>query len=360
MMRADPENSALNAIRAAGIGAAFVAFALVLALLSLSPFSRPAFAVPHCPISADTRVDGQEVTVVAEDAARAEEVLRLAEDGWAQVEQLFETSPPEQVIIFVLADSEYDSIEPAPMTRGFATYGGHRIYLKSSSVDQEVVTHELTHIFLGHEVRSGLEVPDWFNEGLAQYVSGARAPTLQLIYEMSAGNMLSLEELGKVDALHDGNRQIASVEGLAIVQFLVQDFGETRLWQLLGRLSEASSFEDAMASTYGYSNLELNQRWMAYADDAYSLFSPVALRAYVTLVIGGLALIGAAIWLIRRTQLIYAGEDRLREEEVVAARAAENYIRMTDRSPAAAVGAEQPQLNAGPEERRGLPPGEPE
>ena len=357
MMIADPENSALNPTRAAGIGAAFAVFALLLALLALSLFAQPASALPNGLLSADTRVDGQDVTVVAEDAARAEEVLRLAEHGWTQVDQLFETSPPEQVIIFVLADSEYDSIEPAPMTRGFATYGGHRIYLKSGSVDQEVVTHELTHIFLGHEVRSGLDVPDWFNEGLAQYVSGARAPTLQLIYEMSAGNMLSLEELGKVDALHDGNRQIASLEGLAIVQFLVQDFGEARLWQLLGRLGEAPSFEDALASTYGYSNLELNQRWLAYADDAYSLFSAAALRAYVTLIIGGLALIGAAIWLIRRTQLVYAGEDRLREEEVMAARAAENYIRMAERSSAAAVDAGQGRLDAGPEEPRGLPPG---
>ncbi|HZJ02528.1 MAG TPA: peptidase MA family metallohydrolase [Thermoleophilia bacterium] len=359
-MRADQERSVLDGTRAATPGAALVVFALLLALLSLSLFAQPAFAVPNGLISADTRIDGREVTVVAEDAPRAEEVLRLAENGWAQVEPLFRTSPPEQVIIFVLVDSEYDSIQPAPMTRGFATYGGHRIYLKSSSTDQEVVTHELTHIFLGHEVRSGLDVPDWFNEGLAQYVSGARAPTLQLIYEMSSGNMLSLQELGKVDALHDGNRQIASVEGLAIVQFLVQDFGEARLWRLLGQLSEASSFDEALASTYGYSNLELSQRWMAYADDAYSLFSPVALRAYVTLVIGGLALIGAAIWLIRRTQLIYAGEDRLREEEVVAARAAENYIRMAERSSAAAVSAEQRRLNAYPEERRELPPGEQE
>ncbi len=359
-MRADPEKSTLDTTRIAGIGAVFVVFALLLAFLSLSLFAQPASAVPNGLISADTRVDGQEVTVVAEDAPRAEEVLRLAEDGWARVDRIFETSPPEQVLIFVLPDSEYDRIQPAPMTRGFATYGGYRIYLKSGSVDQEVVTHELTHIFLGHEVRSGLEVPDWFNEGLAQYVSGARAPTLQLIYEMSAGNMLSLEELGKVDALHDGNRQIASVEGLAIVQFLVQDFGEDRLWQLLARLGDASSFEDALTSTYGYSNLELNQRWMAYADDAYSLFSPSALRAYVTLVIGGLALIGAAIWLIRRTQLIYAGEERLRDEEVVAARAAENHIRMVERSSAAAVDAEQRQLNVGPPERRELPPGEQE
>jgi hypothetical protein len=284
--------------------------------------AKSASAVPDTGITLGARAQSDHFIVDARHKDVAQRTLTKAERAWTKLAPLFETVPKDPVVIVVVEDSkEYERIQPAPMTRGFATFGGRHVYLLGDQLDQEVVTHELVHILMGYNVAPDLRVPDWFNEGLAQYASGARRSSLGLLYWGDATEMLPLATLDTVDALKGPLRELATVEGLAVVQFLVASYGEPALWELTARLGHADSFNQALRDTYGRTSLQLNQEWMTYAQATYSLLSPGGVRILGALAFAFLVMLATAVWFVRRTLLIVRSdaEPSLTFAEIAAA-----------------------------------------
>jgi hypothetical protein len=237
-------------------------------------------------------------------ARTAERALTLAEQSWDALAGRFELVPVEPVTIVVVENAaEYERIQPAEMTRGFATFGGNSIYLKGSDLDQEVVTHEMAHILLGKNVRRGLAIPDWFNEGFAQFVSHADGRSDEVFFLVASGRLLTLPELDRVDALRGPDRELATVFGLAIVRFLVEEYGQDALWRLVDRLSRTPSFNQALFDTYGRTDLELSEEWQTYAEHEYGIFSLVGLQTAGFALVGLLSLAAVAAWLATRIRL---------------------------------------------------------
>ena len=276
-------------------------------------------------VTLGARASSDHFVVLAQHQKIADAGLAMAERAWTLLLPHFPTHPQGQVtIVIVESAAEYEAIQPAPMTRGFATFGGTRIFLRGDSVDQEVVTHELTHILFGLNARPGLTIPDWFNEGLAQYTSGAPEATMQLIYDNSTDRLLPLQQLGAVDALQSPNRDLATTEGLAVVRFLVDQYGDARLWTLVGHLRTSRTFGQALLDTYGRTDLQLSDAWMTYAQRHYNLLSPLLLEVLVTLLITMLVVAAAVILFIRRIRSpATAGGPDLTESERQAAHQAE-------------------------------------
>lgn len=311
-------------------------FVLALGLLgpaqqadtALTPGWAPA-AEGEGTVTLGATATSQHFSVHAHTEETAQQTLRLAENAWDQLAPRFRHTPAEGIIIVVVEDDEeYDTIEPIPRTQGFATYGGNRIYLRGSKLTQETATHELAHILLGANVRPGVQVPDWFNEGLAQYVSGADGSDLSLFYAYQAGDFLPLSELSRVDALHGPDREMATIQGLAIVSFLVSRHGEARLWNLVARLGRAPSFERALHDTYDTTQPELNADWSAYAEDRYGFFSPAAFQFLGWALMGLLAALGAVTWVARRATLSQTADTQdLTGQEIADARRAEEMLR---------------------------------
>src|SRR5680860_1038966 len=89
-------------------------------------------------ITLGTSVSSEHFVVHANTKEVGEQTLVLAENAWDQLAHHFRHLPSDGVVILVVEDdSEFDAIQPAPRTRGFATYGGNRIYLRGRDVDQE-------------------------------------------------------------------------------------------------------------------------------------------------------------------------------------------------------------------------------
>lgn len=256
------------------------------------------------PITLGATATSDRFVVHSASQRTAGRTLSLAEHAWGILSEHFRVLPVEPVTIVVVEDAaEYDRIQPATMTRGFATFGGNRIYLKGSDLDQEVVTHEVAHILLGKNVRPGLAIPDWFNEGFAQFVSKGDSHPREIFYLMASGRLLPLSELDHVDALHGPDRELPTVQGLAILQFLVHKYGQDRLWDLVSRFSHARTFSQALLDTYGRSDLELSDQWLAYAENEYGLLSFVGLETVGTAALGLVALLAAAVWIATKLRL---------------------------------------------------------
>lgn len=282
---------------------------LIAALLSLAGSiagSRAATSSPQSPhtITLGATATAGNITVRSATQETADRTSTLAENAWRILAPRFPAVPNEPITIIVVEDStEYERIQPAPMTRGFATFGGNSIYLLGPDLDQEVVTHELAHILLGKTVRAGLVIPDWFNEGFAQHVSGSGDHRLEIFYSVASGRLLSMQELDRVDALAGPDRELATIEGLGIVHFLVERYGEDALWDLVSHFSHARTFGQALLDTYGRSDLELNDAWLAYAADEYGILSLVGLQTMGTTVFGILALLALTVWITTKIRL---------------------------------------------------------
>lgn len=300
-----------------------VAIVLLLVVLAAGAgVAKSASAVPNTDISLGAQAQSDRFIVEARHKDVAQRTLAKAERAWTMLAPHFETLPEDTVVIVVVEDSkEYERIQPAPMTRGFATFGGRQVYLLGDQLDQEVVTHELVHIFMGYNVAPDLRIPDWFNEGLAQYASGARRSSLGSLFWGDTTEMLPLSTLDTVDALRGPLRELATVEGLAIVQFLVASYGEPALWELTARLGHADSLDQALLDTYGRTNLQLNQEWMTYAQANYSLLSPRGVRILGVLAFALLVMLATTVWFVRRTiMLVKSGtEPSLTMAEIAAA-----------------------------------------
>ncbi|MBU2603279.1 MAG: hypothetical protein KKA32_14125 [Actinobacteria bacterium] len=267
--------------------------------LVLSPAVLPASAHDQTTlISLEAVASSSHVRVRSSTDGVAVKTLTMADRAWEELRPRFVNGPAEPVEIVVVEDeAEYERIQPAPMTRGFATFGGNRIYLRGTDLDQEVVTHEMAHILLGANVRAGLRIPDWFNEGFAQYVSGADDHTIEVLYMATSENLLGFSALDEIDALRGPDRDLATIQGFAIVRFLADRYDEEELWALVTRLSHARSFNQALLDTYDRSDLELSDDWLVYATDEYGMFSLVGLQMAGTLALGALILVAVTIWL---------------------------------------------------------------
>ncbi|MHB1345262.1 MAG: peptidase MA family metallohydrolase [Thermoleophilia bacterium] len=290
------------------IGAIAVMIATSLALTPPAPLPSAHATPPNIQatggITLGATAFADDLTVHAATETTAQRTLALAENAWTTLAPRFPAIPREPVVIVVVEDpEEYERIQPASMTRGFATFGGNRIYLLGADLDQEVVTHELAHIMLGKNVRAGLAIPDWFNEGFAQYVSGSDSHRLEIFYSHASGELLSIQELDHVDALAGPNRHLATIEGLAIIEFLVDQYGDEALWDLVSHFSHSRTFSQALFDTYGRSDLELNDDWRAYAADEYGVFSLVGLQTVGTTALGMLALIALGVWATTKVKL---------------------------------------------------------
>lgn len=303
------------------LGAA-IALLVAVAGVAWCPPARAAAVPSASGITLEALAQSDHFVVRARHDRVAQLTLEKAERAWQALSSHFTELPRDPVIIVVVEDSaEYTRIQPAPMTRGFATFGGRLIYLLGDQLDQEVVTHELVHILVGYNLAPDLRLPDWFNEGLAQYASGARRSGLSLLGWSGSSEILSLSTLDTVDALKGPHRELATIGGLAVVQFLVSRYGEPALWDLTTRLGHADSFDQALLDTYGSTDLQLNEQWMAYADNTYGLFSPAGLRTLGALALGLLVLLATAAWLVRRTVTLARSDlgSSLTAEEIEAA-----------------------------------------
>lgn len=315
---------------------------LVLLLLAAAPAARPAGtlslvrpltlsaarAYPLGGLRLDAQASSAHFSVRAQKEATAQSTLAKAERAWGTLGPHFPEPPPSRISIAVIEDPKlYEKIQPAPMTRGFATFGGTQVVLSGDQLDQEVVTHELAHILLGLNLAPELALPDWFNEGFAQFASGARPDPLQMMYYANGGDLLSLPQLNKVDALHSPNRELATLQGLAVVEFLVRTYGQERFWELIRALRTADSLNQAMQKTYGLTDLQLDKQWATYADQNYSLLSAPMLRLLGLVALGGLAALATGVFLVRETRRRAADGPDLTWAEIEAAQDAEEQAR---------------------------------
>lgn len=196
------------------------------------------------------------------DAAQ-EALVKLARDTGAQLEK--------EVKLYIYAnarDLQSALVFPQEWTGGvaFTSYGIVAIGVAPNNLDwgRRTVAHELMHLVIHQVTFSPFgDVPTWLNEGLATYEEGELREDLRasLAAGISRNALFSVRSLSGSFPADPGAAILAYGQSFSLVDFLIKNYGSSKMLELLLVFKDGASVDDALMKVYGFDTSGLDNRW---------------------------------------------------------------------------------------------------
>jgi len=191
---------------------------------------------------------------------------RLSEDTGAYLER------PVKLYIYANADDLRGSmIYPQEWTGGvsFTRYGTLAIGIPSHNLDwgRKVIAHELTHLVI-HQMTlnpyTGL--PTWLDEGLAMYNEGELSTEFRMFLDLAieAEILISVRSLASPFSAFAEESYLSYAQSYSLVEFLIGNYGQDKMLELLNTFSHGSSYDGALMEVYGFDMDGLDSMWRDY------------------------------------------------------------------------------------------------
>jgi hypothetical protein len=189
--------------------------------------------------------------------ALGREVLKVLEEKHTMLARILGFEPGIEVPVVLYPREAFRSVSQASKWAGgyYSHFDGRiRIGTRDLSAGfvpldlERTLTHELTHAFV-HRRTQGL-VPRDINEGLAQYLSGAR-----LGYRLEASRAQAQDGRIKVDDFYDS--------ALSFVEYLLGRYGQSAMNELLEQIGKTGDVDQAFRRAYSRQTYgETRQEWL--------------------------------------------------------------------------------------------------
>lgn len=230
------------------------------------------------------------------------------------------TLPYNPQIFLVTSQEEFDQITGGSLpnwSQGVSFPQKGVIVLKSPSFSHDIDTfhrtavHELTHIMIA--VKAGMGIPRWFNEGLAQILSGEgqgkeKMPISRALW---SGKLIPLMSVENVDRFPRAQADLAYLQSYHAAEFLLKQHGWETIRQLLQELGAGKAWEEALFNNIEMDQAGLEAEWLSDLGKSYRWV--ILLDTQIYLFIGATILVlFAGVAMIRRRRKIYK---RWEEEE---------------------------------------------
>jgi hypothetical protein len=148
------------------------------------------------------------------------------------------------------------------ITEGQAFDSESVVLVLAGRSDIGTATHEMTHILVARAANSSGNVPLWLNEGLAEYGNLDQTVSYERFLEWAAGTdrLILLKNLRSFPG--DPNLTLVAYgQGRSAVKFMVDEYGEAKMAQLLATLGGGSNISDALDIVYGFDLTGLENLW---------------------------------------------------------------------------------------------------
>jgi len=173
--------------------------------------------------------------------------------------------------------------------------------------------HEMIHIAIGRvEARTGHRVPLWFNEGVATcYAHRLREddPT-ELVLASYLDSLFPLKDLEHSFPAARMLRELAYQQAESTVQFLLERFGKDAVRQVVRRMEDGATFDEALSAVTG--GIDFEGAWKKHIAGRYHFLSFLNLVSLFT-VAALLAILAYVIYRFRRHRIRreWAEEERM-------------------------------------------------
>ncbi len=206
------------------------------------------------------------------DADFAGRVLEVAQAAAARLSEQLEVEIPDE-IAFYLYNSTADfeaGIPYAPHLSAYAVPSGRAILINLyEGPDEEVrlqqlLPHELTHLFINEVVGSGrLRVPAWLGEGYAVYNEAEPDPYFHEVFREAyeSGDLQPLDAL--CAPFPDNMSMLGYAQSYEIVRFIINRWGTGAILDMLRAYSRAASCEGGVQQVLALSLKELEREWLS-------------------------------------------------------------------------------------------------
>ena len=136
--------------------------------------------------------------------------------------------------------------------------------------EARVLRHEWAHLGL-HQYLPGLRIPNWFNEGYAEWASGGWDPGQgwRLRVAIALGQAPPLDSLELTWPRDQASAGLAYLLSATAVEYLIQESGERGLALFLQRWKSEGSLDQAMRSVYGLTVGQFEEDWKVYVRRRY-------------------------------------------------------------------------------------------
>ena len=188
--------------------------------------------------------------------------------------------PHQFPVTIILTKNSFDLLRFTGMRRGGNNSLG-RVYISSNSMDEGLITAELSHYYLFNTTkRSSVYFPRWFDEGLAIYLG----------HQGSTARFTQPEQLEKLVNDQRYSKDLSRWNGIAgqlrwtkevktggyvtniythsyfAVRFLTEEYGMEKLKSLIQKTKMNPSFENAFQNIYGLSTNEFGELFLNSAE----------------------------------------------------------------------------------------------
>ncbi len=162
-------------------------------------------------------------------------------------------------------------IFPQEWTGGVA-FTRHGIITIGISLDnlawgKTATVHEFTHLVI-HQMTFNPynDLPRWLDEGLSTYNEGVLDPgSASLLAKAIAENTLMTVRTLSSPFSTDPEKAILSyAQSYSLVEFLISNYGQAKMLELLNTFREGSSYNEALGRVYGFDMDGLNTLWRDY------------------------------------------------------------------------------------------------
>lgn len=205
-----------------------------------------------------------------EQAAR--DLMAAAEEALTRLETDIGVAVDRRVRVYVYNNERDMRVATAPrssayddvtVTLGMAVDDDTMLLLGSDSGAEVTLAHELSHIVVGIATENPYAgLPRWLDEGLAMYAQGM----LEARNERALQRGIQNDELLSVRSMSSYSGRAEQVDlwygaAYSVVDFMLEEFGRTKMQQLLGVFSEGAEQEAALQQVLNIGLDDLDAMW---------------------------------------------------------------------------------------------------
>ena len=207
-------------------------------------------------------------------AAAQQALARLAEDTGAELQK--------QASIYIYASSRDLQgaliFPPGEWTGGVAypRFGIIAIGIAPEDLSwgKRAIAHELSHLIIGQVTLNPYGgLPVWLDEGLAMYAEGPLEMqfTTYLTKAVTENSLISVQSLSSPFSAFTNEAILAYAESFSLVQFLIRNYGQDKMLELLHTFREGSGYDAAFLEVYGFDMDGLDALWRDYLVELFQL-----------------------------------------------------------------------------------------
>lgn len=222
--------------------------------------------------------------VFAHEKKVAEETKAILQSSYQKISGFLEDSLTHVVTVYVLdTEEEFHSL----VGNSFPDWGvgcaipSHNLIILKSPVRfkyykpfEQVVTHELAHVFLG-KFSKGVRIPRWLDEGFAMHQSQewSLGQDIAVGRAVLTGSILPLSKIESVNAFGESKADLAYTESFLAVSYLYREYGAGTEKEILTQLAQGTSIDLAFLRTIGINYLSFQIDFEKYIKTKYNWIS---------------------------------------------------------------------------------------